>query len=315
MGGHADAVIKLTYSTHFPAQHIQCKAIMNWAQAIEKKTGGEVQITVFPGGTLTPLPQLYDGVVKGISDIGFGIFAISRGRFPVMSALDLPMGYPDGKIATKVANAFAAKINPKELQDVKLLYLHAHGPGVLMTKKQVHSLADFKGMKIRSTGTSAKIVSALGRGVPVAMPISNTYEALQKGVAEGTFASMEALKFWNLAEVTSSVTTCDSIGYTTTFFIVMNKSKWAKLPETAKQVFESVSQEWADVHGTIWDDSDKLGADVAKKAGNPIIVLSKEKNEQWKQAVEPVIQEYISRTPNGAEYVQSIRDLIQSYTQ
>ena len=308
----AQATIKLTYSTHFPAQHVQCKAVMDWAKEIEKRTQGEVQITVFPGGTLTPLPQLYDGVVKGISDIGFGIFGISSGRFPVMSALDLPVGFPSGIIATRVANDFAQKINPKELQDVKLLYLHALGPSALMTKKPVRTLADIRGMKIRSTGTSAKVATALG-AVPVAMPIGNTYEALQKGVAEGTFAGMEALKFWNFAEVTSTVTRCDSIGFTTTFFVVMNKSKWDKMPASIQKVFEQVDKEWIEVHGKIWDDSDQQGLLKANELGNEVIDLTKDEQGRWVQAVQKVLDEYSSRTPEGEKYIQTIQELIKSY--
>jgi hypothetical protein len=54
-----------------------------------------------------------------------------------MEAADLPLGYPNGKVATKVVNDFYARYQPKELTDVKVLYLHAHGPGLLHTKKPV----------------------------------------------------------------------------------------------------------------------------------------------------------------------------------
>ena len=307
------APIKLSYSTHFPAQHAQCKAGVAWAKEIEKRTQGNVQISVFPGGTLTKLPQLYDGVLKGISDIGFGIFAISRGRFPVMSALDLPMGYPTGRLATRVTHEFGKAVNPKEIQNVKMLYLHAHGPGVLFTKKPVHKLDDLKGMKIRATGTSAKVVNALG-GVPVALPIGGTYEALQKGIAEGTFAAMEALKGFKLAEVTKSVTKCISVGYTTTFFIVMNKDKWHSLPADVKKVFDQVSEEWVDVHGRIWDETDEEGAKYAKDLGNEIIELSKEENARWSKAVAKVIDEYTAETPDGERYVEKIRSLMATYS-
>jgi len=202
------APTKLTYSIFFPPTHGQTKAAMDWAKEIEKRTGNKVQITVFPGGTLTKAPQCvfpggtltkapqcYGGVVKGISDLGFSLFAYTRGRFPVMAAVDLPMGYPNGKVASMVAQEFAKDFKPKELNDVKVLYLHAHGPGILHTKKPVRKLEDLKGMKIRATGLSAKVVKALG-GVPVAMPQGGTYEALKKGVVEGTFGPMEVLKGW-----------------------------------------------------------------------------------------------------------------------
>jgi len=162
------APIKLTFSIFFPPTHGQTKAAMDWAKEIETLTDNKVQITVFPGGTLTKAPQCYSGVVNGISDLGFSLFAYTRGRFPVMAAVDLPMGYPDGKTASKVAQEFAKTFKPEELNDVKVLYLHAHGPGLLHTKKPVRKLEDLKGMKIRATGLSAKVVQALG-GVPVAI--------------------------------------------------------------------------------------------------------------------------------------------------
>ena len=131
--------IKLTYSIFFPPTHGQTKAAMDWAKEIEKRTDNKVQITIFPGGTLTKAPQCYSGVVNGISDLGFSLFAYTRGRFPVMAAVDLPMGYPDGKTASRVAEDLQKPSTPKELSDVKVLYLHAHGPGLLHTKKPVRN--------------------------------------------------------------------------------------------------------------------------------------------------------------------------------
>ena len=237
----ADPAIKLTYSIFFPPSHGQCQAAVAWAEEIGKRTNGRVQIQVFPAGTLTKAKQCYDGVVNGISDIGMSVFAYTRGRFPVMEALDLPLGYPSGLVATRTANAFYEKFQPKELSQVKLLYLHAHGPGLLHTKGPVQSMADLEGMKIRSTGLSAKIVEKLG-GVPVAMPQPSTYDALQKGVVEGTFGPIEVLKGWKQGEVVKSTTDCKSVGYTTAMFVVMNRSKWEKLPADVQKIFTELSQ-------------------------------------------------------------------------
>lgn len=283
--------IRLNYSIFFPASHGQCQAGMDWAKEIEKRTDGKVKITVFPGGTLTKANKCYGGVVDGISDIGMSCFAYTRGRFPEMEALDLPLGYPDGKTATRVANEFYKQAQPKELSDVKVLYLHAHGPGLLHTKKEVAALADMNKMKIRSTGLSAKVVEALG-GVPVAMPQGSTYESLQKGVVEGTFGPIEVLKGWRQGEVIKYTTDCNSVGYTTSMFVVMNKKKWDKLPADIKKVFEDVSSQWIDVHGNVWDDADRKGREYSLSLGNKIVSLSDAENEKWKNAVAPLISEY-----------------------
>ena len=157
------ATTQLTYSIFFPSTHGQTKAGESWAQEIEKRTNGQVKINILAGGALTPADQCFDGALKGISDLGMSCFAYTRGRFPMMEVLDLPMGYPNGRVATRVANEFFKKYMPKELEGVKLLYIHAHGPGLLHTKSPVTTLEQIKGMKIRSTGLSAKVVGGAGR--------------------------------------------------------------------------------------------------------------------------------------------------------
>ncbi|MEA1935685.1 MAG: TRAP transporter substrate-binding protein [Thermodesulfobacteriota bacterium] len=307
----------LTYSIFFPATHGQCKAGVSWAKEIEKRTNGKVKITVFPGGTLTKANQCYDGVVNGISDIGMSCFAYTRGRFPVMEVVDLPFGYPNGQVATHVANEFSKKIRPKELDDVKVLYIHAHGPGLLHTKKPVRKLEDLKGMKIRSTGLSAKIVKALG-GVPVAMPQGATYESLQKGVVEGTFGPMEVLKGWRQGEVIKDTTECYGVGYTTSMFVVMNLKKWNSLPKEIQNIIDDVSNEWVDVHGEIWDMNDSEGRKYTLSLGNKIIPLSKEENARWKKAVSPMMDNYIKSTKEkglpGQKAVTTTENLIKKYS-
>ncbi len=178
-------VIEFSYSIFFPPTHVQCEAAVAWAKEVEKRSGGRVKINTFPGGSLTQAPQVYDGVVNGISELGMSCFAYTRGRFPLLEGLDLPLGYPNGKVATQVANAMVQKYAPQEIADTHVLYVHAHGPGILASKKPVRTLEDVAGLKIRATGLSAKIVENL-KGTPVGMSQPETYEALQKGVVEAT---------------------------------------------------------------------------------------------------------------------------------
>ncbi|MBW2039822.1 MAG: TRAP transporter substrate-binding protein, partial [Deltaproteobacteria bacterium] len=261
--------IELTYANFFPPTHIQAKLGQDWIKEVEKRTNGKVKITYFPGGALLKGGQMYGGVLKGVADIGMSCLAYTRGRFPAMEAIDLPMGYPNGSAATFIVNDFYKKYKPKELADVKLLYLHAHGPGLLHSKKPVYKMEDVKGMKVRATGLSAKVVKALG-GVAVAMPQGGTYEALQKGVVEATFSPMEVLKGWKQGEVIKYTTECYSVGYTTAFFVAMNKKKWDSLPKDVQKVFDEVSAEWVDKHAAAWDTSDAAGRKFSLSLGNKI---------------------------------------------
>ncbi|MCD6404985.1 MAG: TRAP transporter substrate-binding protein [Planctomycetes bacterium] len=305
--------IELSYSIFFPPTHIQCKTAEAWAKEIERATDGQVKITIYPAGSLTKAPQCYQGVVDGISDIGMSCFAYTRGRFPLLEGLDLPLGYPNGTTATEIATKMALKYKPAELANTHLLYIHAHGPGILASKKPVRSLEDLKGLKVRATGLSSKIVAALG-GVPVAMSQPETYEALQKGVVEATFCPIETLKGWKQGEVIDCVTDTSAIGYTTAMFVVMNKDAWNGLPKDVQETFTTVSREWVAKQGKAWDDADAEGRAFVKGLGREMISLSDEENAKWISAVKPILDEYVQKTTQkelpGKAFLKDIQDLL-----
>jgi TRAP-type C4-dicarboxylate transport system substrate-binding protein len=286
--------LKLSYSIFFPPTHIQCITATNWAQEIEKRSQGRVKITIYPAGSLTKADQCYDGVVKGISDLGMSCFAYTRGRFPLLEGLDLPLGYPSGMVATRIANEVIAKYKPAELNNVKLLYVHAHGPGILASKKAVRSMADLKGLKVRATGLSAKIVESLG-GTPIAMSQPETYEALAKGVVEATLCPIETLKGWKQGEVIEYVVDSSAIGYTTAMFVVMNKEKWEQMPADLQALFTQVSQEWIAKHGDAWDEADRAGREFVTGLKKQAIPLSAAEQQKWVASVKPVLDDFVAK--------------------
>ncbi len=89
--GQCANTVELSYSIFFPATHGNTILATEWAKEVEKRTNGAVKINMFPGGTLPPPDQCYDGVVKGISDIGMSVVSYTRGRFPLTEVIDLPL--------------------------------------------------------------------------------------------------------------------------------------------------------------------------------------------------------------------------------
>ncbi len=302
--------VKLTYSCFFPPTHVQSKLAEDWCKEVEKRTNGKVKVEYYAGQTLTKAKQTYDGVVEGLSDVGFSVLAYTRGRFPVMSAVDLPLGYKNGKAATALVNNVYDKFKPKELDDTKVMYLHAHGPGLVHTKgKAVKKLEDMKGLKFRGHGTSAQVVKALG-GTPVPKPMPETYQMLQKGVVDGGMFPLEANKGWKLGEVTDFCTEAYTAAYTTSFFVVMNKDKWASLPADVQKTIGDINKEWAKKHGDAWDESDKIGKKFFLEQGNKMIPIDDKEAMRWKKAVAPIIDKYIKvldgKKFNGKEIVDYI---------
>jgi TRAP-type C4-dicarboxylate transport system substrate-binding protein len=308
--------ISISWATFYPATHPLYPMNEAWGTEIEKRTNGQVKFTYYPGSTLLKGNEIPDGILKGIADVGAGVSAYTPGRFFAMETVNLTIGYSSAKMATFVVNEFYKKFKPKEFDDYKVFYLHAHGPGILHSKGPVRNLEEVKGLKIRAVGAAAKATQALG-AVPVAMPMFDTYESLRKGVVEATLSPIEALMTWKQAEVVKYTTECFGIGYTSHFYIAMSRKKWDSLPTDVQRVFEEVSAEWIPKAAEVWDSADERGRKFALDMGHTIIPLSDEENERWAEAVQPVITEHEKEAEAkglpGKEYVAAVRALIKEF--
>lgn len=308
---------RLTYSVFFPPVHVQTVLAVQWAKEIEKRTNGRVQVDVFPGGVLSGAAENYDCIINGVSDLGMSCLSYSRGLFPLMECLDFPMGYPDGKIATLVANDFLRHFMPKELEETHMLYLHAHGPGILAARKSTKTLDDIKKLSIRGTGITAQVIRQLG-GNAVGLPQGETFEALRKGVVDATLCPIETLKGWKQGEVIDEVVSIPSIGYTTAMFVAMNKKTWNKLPDDIRQVILDVNKEWIPKHGQAWDDADQEGRTFVKNLGKHFSAFSVEEDAKAAKELEPLIQRWIAQAEAkglpGREAIDFIRERIKFHS-
>ncbi len=284
--------IELNYALFQPAVSWPGKLAEDYANEIAKRTNGRVKITVFAGGTLVAADKTYSGIVKGIAAMGMSCMAYTRGKFPLSEVIDLPLGYKTGAAATKLINLFYEKFKPKEYSETEVMYFTAHGPGIIHSKKPVYKLDDFKGQKIRCTGLAAKVVGKL-EGVPVAMPMGETYDAISRGVVDGSMAPQESVKSFRWGEVINASTQSFGAGYSTGFFVVMNKKKWKSLPPDIQKIFREVNKEFADKWGTAWDFYDQEARDWMAQLGKKIIPLSADENAKMAALVRPLLNEYV----------------------
>jgi TRAP-type C4-dicarboxylate transport system substrate-binding protein len=234
--------IKLTYANFPPAPTFPCVQMERWAKEVEKRTKGTVKVQTFPGGTLLPAKNIFDGVIAGTADIGNFAMSYQPGRFIISEAVDLPLGFSSAKSASLTLLDLIDKYKAKEFEDVKILTLFTCPPANIMTRDPVKTLADLKGKELRVGGTQADIIKLLG-GIPVAMPQSDTPEALQKGTVKGHVSSMEVLKDFNYAAYTANATIANL--WVVSFGVVMNKKKWASLPQDVQKLFDEMKREQA----------------------------------------------------------------------
>lgn len=306
--GSAFAKIKLTFNNYFPPTHMASKLSAEWCKEIEKRTNGEVQFMHFAGGQLLQADKVFDGVVQGIADVGFSNLAYTRGRFPEMELCDLPLGMPSGWVSSHVAQKYYEKYQPKEFDKAKPMFFSACGPNLISTtEKPIKTLEDLKGQTIRATGRIADTANALG-ATSRPMAIGETYESVKRNVISGVMLPLETMKGFRLGELLKYCTANWQVGNVYTFYAVMNKDKWNKLPDNIKKVVEEVNSEFVEKMAQGWNNIDLAGTEFFKSKGGQMIQLSDSETERWNKAVAPVLEAYIQEMVKAGYSADDIKE-------
>ncbi len=286
------AEVNLKIANYFPPPAMQTKLLGEFAKELEERSGGRIKTQYFPGGSLLKAPATIKGIGSGIADIGLAHIEYTRGRFPVMEACEMPLGYASGWVANQLMNDFYNKFKPKEFDNYKVLWFHANAPSMIISKKPVRRLEDMKGLTIRAPGRFGDVISALG-GTPAPTHIMETYAAISKGVIDGVFTPYETLRTFKFAEVAKYVTNTAFIGPCYPFYVAMNKKSYQKLPPDLKEIFDTLTGEYKERYALMWNGIEFPGTSFGEEKGVEYIELAAEEAARWKQAVQPVIENYI----------------------
>jgi TRAP-type C4-dicarboxylate transport system substrate-binding protein len=300
---------------------IPAKAIVPWAQKVEAESGGKIKVQIFNAMQLGGAPpQLFDQARDGVVDITWTVLGYTPGRFPKTEVFELPFMSSSAESSSKALQEYVEKFAADEFKDVKLIAVHTHGPGLFHTKQPVSGLESLRGMKIR--GGSRIINNMLTKlgATPVGMPVPAVTDALSKGTIDGTTIPWEVTPSLKVTELVKNHTTfAGKEGlYTQTFAFSMNKASYEKLPPDLKKVIDNNSgMVAATLFGKAMDDGDKVGRDIAVKAGNNIVALELAEVQRWRRTASTVETDWINEVKgkgiDGAKLAAEARALIAKY--
>jgi TRAP-type C4-dicarboxylate transport system substrate-binding protein len=314
--------IALGFVSIWPMTHYtMTDQIPRYFKMVEKAAKGKYTLDIkwYPVGTLLGGGEIYDGIVKGIADSGISSFGYAPGRFPVILTLNQSGVAPpeNADAAALTIWEFYNKWKPKELEDSKILYLCATGPGWLHTMKPIRTVDEMKGLRIRCTGGGVLGVKAVGAD-PVSMPMGEVYIAAKKGLFDALISPPETLEGWKHAEIFKYSTFVPHF-YSEFFHINMNWAKWKTLPKDLQDAFDAVAVDAVKEAGQIWQYQQQHGMDFAKKmpGGHTFIRLSQKEVAKLKKVLEPVRDQYIAKLNErglpGKEIVESASKIVEKY--
>jgi len=277
-------------------------ALQPWVKRVEEATKNKVKIDIFPSQTLAKGPDIWNAVKSGVADMGWCFHGYWPDMTPLSDVITLPAlpfktAEQGSEVLWKLYEKFPVIQN--EFKDVHVLVLWTSPSRfIITTKKQVKTMEDLKGLKIRVPGgPPTEQMKALG-AVPVLIPMPDTYQSLDKGIIDGMDANWEMIVAFRLYEVVKYYTIVPlSAVY---FSMPMNKNKWNSLPKDTQEAITSVSGlEAAKFWGrNFFDTAEEPAMENARKGGYTITkyTLPLDEIERWRKvAGEPIWREWVKK--------------------
>lgn len=308
----------LTYSFFAPAQTFPAHQMERWAEEVEARTEGRVQVNTFPGGTLLTAPNTYDGVQAGVADIGLSATAYEPGRFPLLNLAGNLTGIEvNSTVASQVVYDLIQEFPADELGlgDFQVITAFTSEPGYLQTVNPIRTLEDLRGQEIRVAGDSTDTLDALG-ATPVGLSQAETGEALQTGVVRGYVSSREVLMDLQFARNVNYMTAYPMSNVV--FVAAMNRERFDSLPEDIQKVLLEVGAEMAHFTGDYLDNHIEDSLEwAASEHGFSHIELTQEEIARWDERLEPLnekrIQSVADRGLPAEAFVDRMMELIDYY--
>ena len=304
-GGEAKKAEKVEtvvfHMNHFmPAVHpVHVNMLEPFAQEVKEKTEGRVEIVVHGGSALASPPDTYDAVVSGVAGMGFVLPAYTPGRFPMSQILEYPFMFETSLQANMVAKEMTPMLREHEYTDTVLLWFGGTDLGHILLKNPVDSLADLKGVKLRSPGPIYNdVIEEIG-GVEVSLPVSDLYDAMDRGIVNGTVMAPSALISFRLMEVTEQIIEMNM--YATPLIMFANKALWNKVSEADQKIIMDVVNTFPERIGKQYDGEVAHAMGLAKEKGKDITTFSDADMAKFHAIVDPMIKGWVKELDDAGK--------------
>ena len=270
IGGKASAQATVMRFGHpHPTSDSWQTAALQFAEKVKAKSGGKLDIQVFPNGALGSDPQMISAVRGGTLDITLTGNPFFTGMAPKLNVLDLPFLFDTRAHVAKVLDGAIGDGLRKELEGSNLKALATWEVGwrnLTNSRKPVANATDIKGLKIRTTPNPAhvKAFQLLG-AVPTPMAFTELFNALEQKTVDGQENPVTLILNAKFFEVQKHLSLTRHAF--TSAPLVMNNDKFKALSPDLQTVLVSTALEMAAAQRKMNEDAEGSSLDALKKAG------------------------------------------------
>lgn len=301
-------VIKLGHSvTETSAWH---QGALRFAELVAEKTGGAIEIEIYPNCTLGSEREMIEGMGLGSVDMGLVSTSIASGFTDSLLLMDMPFLFRDYEHAHKVIDS---EIGAGILASAEEIGIHGltffeNGFRNIQTVEPVTCLKDIAGMKIRTVESSLYLdtLEAFGAN-PIPMTWTDVYTGIQQKTIDGLEGCNDNDYKAGLCEVAKNIICTNQIysgvilGISTEIWYDLTAEEQAALTEAAQE---------AVVYQRELAEANEMSAREAMIADGATVIYEEDiaDIEEWRAAVESIYDEYAERA-GGWDLINSIREM------
>lgn len=297
----------LTLAHGLSETHTVHIAMTQFAEEVNEKTDGRIQIKIFPNGQLGSenenLEQLQAGVIAMTKVSAPGLATYND----AFNTFGLPYIFND-------TEDFYHVMDSQQMQDfflstgddgfVTLTYYTSGARSFYTKNKAIRTPADLKGLKIRVQDMKSQtdMMNYLG-GIPVAMSYGDVYTSLQTGIIDGTENNETALTTGKHGEV-CKVYSVDQHAMIPDV-LIMSEKVWKQISPDDQQIILGAARNSTQAHKDMWDAAIDEAVKEAQETMGVEFVYDVDK-EAFREATQPMIEKYEEDYPG----VKKLMDII-----
>ncbi|KKX27173.1 TRAP transporter substrate-binding protein [Rhizobium sp. LC145] len=283
--------------------HPQVTGMEKFAEIVKEKSGGKIEVKLFPGGVLGGDVQTVSALQGGVVEMLVLNAGILASNVKAFGAVDLPFLFNSGEEADKVMDGPFGESLLQKLPDtglVGLAYWELGFRNLTNNRHAVTKLEDIKGLKIRTLQSPIPIELFNGLGAnAVPLPYTELYTALETGTVDGQenpAANIINAKFYEVQKYM----TLSRHQYNPQV-VLISKKFWDGLNDEEKAVLQSAATEARDFQRQVSREADSKAIEEIKATGMQVDELSPEETQKLRDAVKPLIDKFSAEI--GAETV------------
>ena len=305
----AQAETTLKFATALASESELMKQVYRpWMEELNERAKGQFRLQAFPPPFATAV-NVWERTLEGVADIGLVVLPPTGIPFPGPHVTTVPGTGSDVRAgALAMWDLYEQGLFGDDFKDVKVLSFTTVPVNVLISKSELKSLDDVKGLKARANDkNSAAALEALGMA-PIAIPFSEAYQAFSNGVVQAGVANGVTIVGFRFYEVTGYQVDNVFFGMVPAA-LVMNKAAYERLSPEAKAILESVTGRAASLdvgrRQYAYDQYNRSVLDANKNYH--FVNLSPEEKAKWDAALATVADTWAKSTPNGEAILDAYR--------